>query len=92
MGWNKICFTSNCSIEELNHTLKCYIKKSINGFDCIICGRVFRQSWNAIEHVEVTHTEGLQFQCDFCDKSYRTRKGLRWHRSDQKHKQIQLWT
>jgi len=88
---NKICFTSDCSVEKLNHTLKTYIKKSVNGFNCIICERVFRLSCNAIGHVEDTHTEGLQFRCDFCDKSYRTRKGLRGHRNQLNHKQIKPW-
>ena len=73
------------SIEELDLTLKENIRKmGWNLFQCRICGKVFKHSGHTLDHVEVAHTEGLKFQCDFCDMSYKNRKSVRRHKS-QKH-------
>ena len=45
---------------------------------CIPCGKITRDTCNAREHAE-THIDGLNFPCQFCEKTFRSRNSLRSH-------------
>ena len=73
------------NVEELDLKLRENLLKTDGRTKCIICGQSFINSNHALEHVEAAHTEGLQFNCNLCDKTYRTRHTLRSHKN-RKHK------
>ena len=73
------------NIEELELKLRENVKKINGGSQCIICEKIYRYPAHALEHVEITHMEGLQFNCSFCDNTYRNRNALRQH-ENRKHK------
>ena len=81
---NDIGFSSDDfqNIEELNSKINENVQRIDNGTKCIICGRIFKKTVHAKEHVEGAHIEGLQFQCNFCNKTYRNRKCLRNHKNN----------
>ena len=45
---------------------------------CIPCGKITRDPCNAREHAE-THIDGLNFPCQYCEKTFRSRSSLRSH-------------
>jgi len=69
------------NIEELELKLSENVQKVDNGNKCIICGKFFKKPAHAREHVEMTHVEGLQFPCSFCNKICRNRHALRLHKN-----------
>ena len=73
------------NIEELDLKLRENVQKIDGGNKCIICGKVFKNPGHAREHVEMAHIEGLQFNCSFCDKTYRNRNALRRHKNQYAH-------
>ena len=77
------------NIEELESHLKENIQKINDGngtkYKCLVCGKVFKQTCHAKEHVEVAHTEGLQFPCSYCDGTFKNRHALRMHKNS-RHK------
>ena len=46
---------------------------------CIPCGKITRDTCNAREHAE-THIDGLNFPCQYCEKTFRSRHSLRSHK------------
>ena len=46
---------------------------------CIPCGKITRDASNAKEHAE-THIDGLNFPCQHCEKTFRSRHSLRSHK------------
>ena len=70
-------------IEELDLKLNDNIQKLNDGTKCkcLVCGRVFKKTSHAKEHIEVNHVEGLQFTCTFCDKICKNRHALRTHKN-----------
>merc|ERR1712150_460437 len=51
---------------------------------CKACDYSSQNIGHIREHVE-RHIDGLSYPCQFCDKSFRTKAALRWHRN-QSHK------
>ena len=47
-------------------------------YSCHNCPKIFKKRAHMLEHVE-THVEGLQFACNFCSKSLRSRNTLKNH-------------
>merc|ERR1712098_657549 len=60
------------STEDLDLKLKENVQKVNDGHKCIICEKVFKHSGHAREHIEMLHIEGLQLNCNLCDKIYRS--------------------
>ena len=47
---------------------------------CKVCGK--EGLWNVTgNHIEVNHLEGICIPCDFCDKTFSTRKNLNDHKN-----------
>ena len=46
---------------------------------CKTCGKTARNKGNMERHVEI-HIEGLSFECQFCDKTYKTRMSRDQHK------------
>ena len=69
------------NIEELDSKLKENIQKINNGAKCLLCGRVFKQTCHAKEHVEMSHIEGLEFQCKICNIMFKNRNAFRKHKN-----------
>ena len=68
------------SIEELDIKLRENIQRINGGAKCIICGKFYSNPGHALEHIEAVHTEGLQFDCKICGKTFHNRKALRNHK------------
>ena len=69
------------SIEELDQKIEEMFEK-VEGDNqkrrCIPCGKISSMVANARNHAE-THIDGLNFPCQYCDKSFRSRDSLRKH-------------
>jgi len=81
-------FTSGV-FHELNEQLNNMIKPSQNqipngpgkvtmGHSCTVCGKEGRLS-TIRNHIEANHLEGVSIPCNYCEKIFRTRQGLRSH-------------
>ena len=67
------------NIEEVDQHIETMFERQPDGkFFCQPCGRISTKKCHAKEHAE-THIEGLNFSCQYCDKSFRSRHILREH-------------
>ena len=77
-------------IQELDQTVKSMIEKSEKKIlvgkqlqrvnICKVCGK--EGQWVAIrDHIEANHLQGVSLSCSLCEKSFRSRKMLRTHKS-----------
>ena len=85
-AYANFCFFSDkfANTEELDLTLKENVQKNVDGTQstkCKICGKIYNKSSYATEHVEMTHIEGLQFQCNICQKVLKNRNAVRRHKN-----------
>ena len=73
--------------DELEERVKSMMEKSQNedpsgnckAHRCKVCGKEGRGS--AIkDHIEANHLEGIVIPCNLCDKTFRSRNGLRLHK------------
>ena len=68
------------SIEELNQRIDEEITKDNDGmWRCGKCPKVSRNKGHMKEHVEV-HFDDICYPCQYCDKTFRSRVGLRMHK------------
>ena len=76
-------------LEELEERVKSMIEKSQNNCAnrkekasiCKVCGKE-GQGIAIKNHIEAKHLEGIVLPCNHCEKTFRTRIGLRWHKSN----------
>ena len=66
------------NIEEIDQTIEEMMEKVDGTWKCMTCGKMFKNKCHVKEHVEI-HIEGLNFPCQFCDKTFRSRHSLRDH-------------
>ena len=67
------------NIQELEEQINQYLEKCSDGlYRCTLCGKTGNRSNNVKMHIE-THIEGLEFPCDKCDKTFRSRNVLSSH-------------
>jgi len=52
--------------------------ESIRATVCNVCGKEGKVS-NIKAHIEANHLEGVSIPCNFCEKTFRSRNGLRQH-------------
>ena len=69
------------STEELDKYIEQQIIKTDGGSKCYICNKTSNKRWNIKEHVEMTHIDGLSFECSSCGKTMSSRNTLRMHKS-----------
>ena len=82
--------------EELEDRVQSMMEKNQNSLpnrnhthtmQCKVCGKEGMKS--AIkDHVEANHLEGIVIPCNLCDKTFRSRNGLRLHRRQNHNKSI----
>ena len=65
-------------IEELDETIEEMMEKVDGTWKCTRCGKMRKHKGTMREHIE-THIDGLNFPCQFCDKTFRSRHVLRDH-------------
>ena len=66
-------------LEEIEKHLERFLDSSgYNCWKCKLCGKSNRKRTKVSEHIE-THLENFTFDCEFCNKTSKTRKGLRAH-------------
>ena len=65
-------------IEELDETIEEMMEKVDGTWKCTRCGKMCKRKGTIREHIE-THIDGLNFPCQFCDKTFRSRHVLRDH-------------
>ena len=71
--------------EEIDRKVDEHIETCSDGtLKCKFCGKVGKDLRDFRNHVE-THLDGISYQCQFCDKTFRTRKSSMLHKS-RKHK------
>ena len=73
------------NMEALDQKLSEMLEGNGRSKICIPCGKISRDMTDAKLHAE-THIDGLNFPCQHCDKSFRTRKAFRSH-MDRYHRQ-----
>merc|ERR1712150_356600 len=69
---------------ELDEKIQQLMEKRDGRHYCKACDYSSQNIGHIREHVE-RHIDGLSYPCQFCDKSFRTKAALRWHRN-QSHK------
>ena len=79
-------------LQELEERVKSMMEKSQNFISnqnkradiCKVCGKEGQS--NAIkDHIEANHIEGISIPCNLCDKTFRSRNGLRLHNRKLQH-------
>ena len=65
-------------IEELDETIEEMMERVDGKWKCTRCGKMGKHKGTMREHIE-THIDGLNFPCQFCDKTFRSRHVLRDH-------------
>jgi len=84
----KVTCVDISDIEELDNTVKSMMTKSANLLPngvqraeiCTECGKEGK-STNIMNHIEANHLEGVSIPCNYCEKTFRSRAGLRQHNS-----------
>ena len=72
------------NIQELDENVKSMMTKSqsfIHGRRadmCTICGKEGKGN-NIMDHIEANHLDGVSIPCNYCEKTFRSRSGLRKH-------------
>ena len=56
---------------------KMYVKEN-DLFVCKTCGKTAKRREHIIKHVEI-HIEGLSYDCQICEKTFRSRASLQMH-------------
>ena len=77
-------------LEELEERVKSMMEKSehkyANGIQladrCKVCGKE-GMGRNIKDHIEANHLEGIIIPCNLCDKTFRSRNGIRKHKKQQ---------
>ena len=72
--------------DDLEAKVKSMMEKSKNNYSngaqkadrCKVCGKEGKGG-NIKDHIEANHLEGLSIPCNLCDKTFRSRNGLRIH-------------
>ena len=89
MSTMKVC-PVNGDQQEIDRKVDEHIETCEDGnFKCSFCGKVDNGKrtggkYNMRSHVE-THLEGISYQCQFCDMTFRSRNACGLHKS-RKHK------
>ena len=73
-------------LEDLEEKVVSMMEKSQHHFDngkqpayiCKVCGKESRHK-NMKDHIEANHLEGVAIPCNLCDKTFRSKNGLRQH-------------
>ena len=65
--------------EEVNQKINELLVKELDLYRCAICGKLSKDSSNMRRHVEV-HIDGLSYQCNLCDKTFRSGHSFSMHR------------
>ena len=76
---------SDLNTAEIDQKIEEYLMKAEDGsYSCGVCGKAGdytrNRRHNMKNHVE-THLEGLSFPCQNCDKTFRSRNSLSFHKS-----------
>jgi len=69
----------NSMISKSEHTIK-EGKNMIKATICTVCGKEGKLS-QIKDHIEVNHLEGVSIPCNYCEKTFRSRKRMSWHKS-----------
>ena len=70
---------SGLNIDELERKVSENIERENGNMICKICGHKSNRLSNIKTHVE-THIEGVSISCGICDKTFRSRETLRFHK------------
>ena len=71
-------------MSKLNETISQMFDKENNLYICNSCGKVAKSREHIVKHVEI-HIEGLSYKCPSCDKTFKTRNSLQFHKSTKRH-------
>ena len=68
------------SLEELDQEILKHMTRREDGkYECTVCGKFSKNKGHSVEHIE-THFEGLDFSCNFCNATFKSRNNLRSHK------------
>ena len=69
-------------LEAMVHTyLERVVEDSVPVWRCRECGKTSSKLGNIRDHVESNHIDGLQLNCQFCLKTFKSSASLRMHKS-----------
>ena len=85
-GDRSVAVVSNASNMEAKAAVDDLVEKTENGWMCKPCGKTTSNRKTALSdlrrHAEI-HIEGLSFDCQLCDKTFRSRNSFNAHKSRQ---------
>ena len=76
-NFNESFIANNSEIDAKYEEL---VVKDNEVFRCTVCGRTNKYRCNMRRHIE-THLTGLSYECDVCQKSFRSTHGLATHKT-----------
>ena len=65
---------------DLRETINEMFDKENEFYVCKSCGKTAKKRDHIVKHVEI-HIEGLSYDCPLCDKTFRSRNSLQFHKS-----------
>ena len=65
---------------DLSETINEMFDKENEFYVCKSCGKTAKRREHIIKHIEI-HIEGLSYDCPLCDKTFRSRNSLQFHKS-----------
>ena len=81
----KVSDVSITNVQELDEQVRPMITKSENKavggwylYTCTVCGKE-GQKGSIKDHIEANHLEGVSIPCTSCERTFRSRNGLRLH-------------
>ena len=72
---------------ELKEKIKSLYTRENGKYFCNTCGKTTTDMGNMRKHVEI-HIDGLQYDCQLCDKTFRSRNSLNVHKSTSHKKDL----
>ena len=77
--------------EQINSMMEKTLRKNAHGqpfYVCNVCGKEDKRNHIKL-HIESNHLEGVSVPCNFCEKTFRSRKAMKNHKQTH-HKEISL--
>ena len=73
---------ASSEMSEIQNKINEHLERCEDGkFRCTLCGKTATQKIQIEYHIEGLHLEGVSIPCPLCEKTFRSRNAMRWHKS-----------
>jgi len=75
--------SSSSNVDNLKEMIDSLVIRNADNLECKACGKTTKTSSDIRRHVEI-HIQGLSFDCNLCDNTFRSRASLKTHKQTHK--------